>query len=74
MRDVVETAINTGMRRQELLGLKWNQIQGGFIHLSKTKTKEGRQMPINAAMEALFKRIRRQKHFTSDYHLQGRTR
>jgi len=34
------------MRRQEVLGLKWEQIRGGFIYLSETKTDEARHIPL----------------------------
>jgi integrase len=54
----VETAILTGMRRGEILSLKWDQIRGGFIYLEKTKTNESRQIPVSDALEALFKDIR----------------
>jgi integrase len=49
------------------LGLKWEQIRNGFIYLHKTKTNEARQVPINNALEALFKRIRKRQHLTSEY-------
>ena len=40
MGDVILTAYYTGMRtgESELLGLKWDWIDGGIIHLRKTKT------------------------------------
>jgi integrase len=65
--NIVECAINTGMRRQEVLGLKWSQIRNGFIYLKKTKTNESRQVPINDTLEAMLKRIRRQHGFKSEY-------
>jgi integrase len=34
LRPLVETALNTGMRRGELLSLKWEQIRNGFIYLT----------------------------------------
>ena len=46
-------AVNTGMRRGEILGLKWSQIRGGFIYLHKTKTKEKSEIPINDELEIL---------------------
>ena len=57
--DIIICAINTGMRRGEILNSKWSQIRGGFICLQKgTKTKEKREIPINDELEILFKRIK----------------
>jgi integrase len=61
LRPIVETAILTGMRRGEILSLKWDQIRGGFIYLEKTKTNEVRQIPVSDALEAVFKDIRRKE-------------
>lgn len=58
LRDIVETAIHTGMRRGEILSLKWSQIRNGFIYLRKTKTNNSRQIPINNTLEALFDRLK----------------
>ena len=44
---IATCAINTGMRRGEILPLKWSQIRNGFIYLEKTKTKNKREIPIN---------------------------
>ncbi len=44
LRPVVECAVLTGMRRGEILSLKWEQVRGGFIYLQKTKTNEARQI------------------------------
>ncbi|MGA2936748.1 MAG: site-specific integrase [Syntrophobacteraceae bacterium] len=59
LRPIVACALNTGMRRGEILSLQWDQIRNGFIYLSKTKTNEARQIPVNDAMEVLFADIRR---------------
>lgn len=66
-RDIVETALNTGMRRKEILTLESNQIKDGLIYLSKTKTNEAREIPINDDLADLFKRLKRKKIQNIDY-------
>jgi len=67
LRDIVECALNTGMRRGEILSLKWDQIRNGFIYLKETKTNEPRQIPVNDSLEALFKRVRKENGLKSKY-------
>jgi integrase len=67
LRNIIECALNTGMRRGEILSLKWDQIRNGFIYLKETKTKEPRQIPINNTLEALFKNIRKEHGLKSKY-------
>jgi len=55
---IVICAVNTGMDRGELLGLKWEQIHKGFIHLGIYKTRPARKIPINNDLEQMFKAIR----------------
>jgi integrase len=62
LRNIVECALNTGMRRQEILSLKWAQIRNGFIYLRETKTKEPRQIPINDDLAMLFKKIKSEQN------------
>jgi integrase len=64
---IVSCAINTGMRRGEILTLKWNQIRNGFIYLEKTKTKNKREIPINDDLAKVFKQIRKEQELTSKY-------
>ncbi|MGD0401314.1 MAG: site-specific integrase [Syntrophobacteraceae bacterium] len=59
LRPIVDCAINTGMRRGEILSLQWDQIRNGFIYLTKTKTNEARQIPVNESLELLFADIKR---------------
>jgi integrase len=56
LKPVVITALNTGMRRGEILNLKWDQVdlRHGFILLDVTKNGERREIPINKTLEALF--------------------
>jgi len=66
-KDIIVTVLNTGMRRQEVLGLKWEQIKDGFIYLTKTKTDEDRQIPINDDLGELFKSVRQKVQLRSEY-------
>ena len=65
--DIVTAVLNSGMRRQEVLSLKWNQIRDGFIYLTKTKTDESRQIPVNDDLADLFKNIRKRNQLRSEY-------
>ncbi len=67
LRRIVVCALSTGMRRGEILSLKWEQIRNGFIYLQRTKTNEGREIPINDTLEALFEEIRQERHLRSEY-------
>jgi integrase len=66
LKPIVSCAILTGMRRAEILSLKWDQVRNGFIYLSKTKTNESRQIPVSDALEAVFREIRGKQHLTSE--------
>lgn len=45
---VVVCALTTGMRSQEILGLRWENVKldGGFITVTKTKNGKSRHVPI----------------------------
>ena len=49
LKDVVQIALNTGMRRSEILQLKWEQvnIEQGYITVIKTKSGKQRIVPMN---------------------------
>ena len=69
LRAVVECALETGMRRGEILSLQWSQIEGVSIDedngvkwgarpeivlpASKTKTKRDRRIPISMRLRAV---------------------
>lgn len=67
LRPIVETAILTGMRSGELLGLKWEQIRHGLIFLTKTKSGKARQIPINDRLALVLRELRRKNQFKSPY-------
>lgn len=63
LADFILLALNTGCRKQELLGLEWRRVdlQAGLIHLEAchTKTERRRSIPLNnAARESIVRRMR----------------
>ncbi len=63
LRPIVITALNTGMRKEEILSLEWEKhvdLRHGFILLDRTKNGDRREVPINRAVrEALQGLVRR---------------
>ena len=64
---IVVCALNTGMRKGEILGLRWDQVKNGFIYLEKTKTKNRREIPINEDLAKILREIRKEDGLTSRY-------
>lgn len=63
LKPIVITALNTGMRRGEILSLKWENVdlKHGFILLDMTMTKNGerREIPVNDTLRATLTGIQR---------------
>ena len=57
LADVVECALHTGLRKQEVLNLKWEQVQDDFLYIQDTKTEEPREIPVNAYLSKLLSHI-----------------
>lgn len=60
LRPIVITALNTGMRKGEILSLEWDNhidLKHGFILLDKTKNGDRREVPINATLSETLKGI-----------------
>jgi integrase len=61
LKPIIIFALNTGCRKEEILSLKWEQVdmKHGFINLTKTKNGEGRQIPINETLRDMLKGLPR---------------
>jgi integrase len=61
LRPILKVAYHTGMRKSEILNLKWDRvdIKNEFIRLrpEDTKSGEGRLIPLNNELTELFKNI-----------------
>jgi len=53
LRPIVIVALHTGMRKSEILGLKWQDIdiKRNIIHLLDTKNGEKREVPMNEVVQ-----------------------
>lgn len=67
LRPIVITALNTGMRRSEILNLKWHDVdfQRDIISLWDTKNGESRRVPMNAQVRTTLIKVK--KHPESQY-------
>jgi len=61
LKDIIEFAINTGMRQGEIFNLKWDDIDlnAGLIHLLKTKSGYAREVPMNENVRDVLERVKR---------------
>ncbi|MCG2722551.1 MAG: site-specific integrase [Thermodesulfovibrionales bacterium] len=61
LRAIVTIALNTGMRKGEILSLIWDQVdlKHGFILLDRTKNGERREIPINQTVKDVLNAIMR---------------
>jgi len=60
LHPIVLCALDTGMRKSEILGLRWSEIRDGMIHLpaSRTKTGKARKVPLADAIGKELQRIK----------------
>ena len=61
VKPIVITALNTGMRKSEILSLKWDNVdlKHGFVLLDMTKNGERREIPINDTLRITLQGITR---------------
>jgi excisionase family DNA binding protein len=66
LRPIVVFALNTGMRRGEILGLRWDQVDpaGKSVLVKRTKSGRDRSIPLNEAAAGVIKAQRTKSHGT----------
>ena len=68
LKPIIITALNTGMRKEEILSLEWDKhidLKHGFILLNKTKNGDRREIPINQTLRETLQGL--VKHINSPY-------
>lgn len=63
LKPIIITAVNTGMRKGEVLSLKWDQVNLGrrTITLRDTKNGKPRPVPLNSTMVDLLRDLMRER-------------
>ena len=66
---IVFTALNTGMRKSEILSLKWSNVdlKNGYIYVEDSKSGESRTIPMNEKLLSLFKKMFEEKKPSAEY-------
>jgi integrase len=61
LKPIVTVALHTGMRKGEILTLKWNQVNfdQGIISLEDTKNHERRDIPMDETVKATLRNVKR---------------
>jgi len=65
LEPIVFTALKTGMRREEILTLKWGNVdfKAKFINLLKTKNGKARKIPISPKLKEKLQSIKNESEF-----------
>lgn len=57
LRPIITMALHTGMRKGEILNLKWSNIKCGFIELLETKSGKMRSIPISPILRDVLNQL-----------------
>ena len=65
LRAMIIIALNTAMRKGEILNLRWNDIDFNehYIYIKESKSNKTRKIPMNGVVAATLKDIKRQGEF-----------
>ena len=71
LKPIIILALNTGCRKDEILSLKWENVdmKHGFINMVQTKNGERRQIPINDTLREMLKGLTRRLHVPYVFHV-----
>jgi len=61
LQDVIVVAVDTGLRRAELVGLSWDRVDlvRAEVRLDETKSGRARRVPLTSRAHAILSRLRR---------------
>jgi len=65
LKSILIIALNTGMRRNEILSLKWQNVDfdRGFIFIEDSKSGKSRKVPLNVAAARAFQEVPHESEF-----------
>lgn len=63
IKPIVITALQTGMRRGEILNLKWSNIKNNHIELLDTKSNNPRYIPLSLTLQDVFGQIQKSSEY-----------
>jgi len=65
LKSIVLIALNTGLRRGEILGLKWSQVnfEDGIVSFARTKSVKFHRVPMNPIVLSILSSIERKGEF-----------
>jgi len=65
LKDILTIALNTGMRRNEILGLRWKDINfsKGYINIENSKSGKSRKVPMNSLVLDTFRTMDKTKRY-----------
>ena len=74
LKPIVTVALQTGMRRGEILNLKWSNIdfEQGFIELLETKSGKSRQIPLSKTLKNMFLQMPKTDEYVFINHQTGK--